>query len=60
MKPRNIKPVHAQSLRLYVNAGMSFPACYGNAALLDLDKCRLPMTVDSEKVTCKHCLRIAN
>jgi hypothetical protein len=50
--------IHGRSLRLSNNAGMSFPICYRNAKLLDLDKCHLPMAIDEKEITCKHCLRI--
>ncbi len=48
--------VHSRDQRLFVNAGMDFPYCYANAKLLDLDKGRLKVTSDSNKVTCKRCL----
>lgn len=51
--------VHFRSIRHTVNAGMDFPACYGNARLLDLDKSRLPTTTDRNAVTCERCQRIA-
>ena len=48
---------HYRSIRLFNNAGMSFPECYANAPLLDLDKGRLTMTGKREMVTCKNCLK---
>jgi len=49
---------HFVDTRLYVNAGMRFPACYARAPLLDTDKGRLPSTTAHDSVTCKHCRRI--
>ena len=50
--------IHKRSLRLYVNAGMSFPVCYAGAKLLDTDKARLPTVAEDEYVTCQKCRRI--
>lgn len=55
MKPR---AMHMRSLRLYNNAGISFPLCYAGAALLDMDKGRLASTSDKASVTCKKCQRL--
>lgn len=49
---------HFRNLRLFVNAGMSFPQCKANAALLNLDAGRLSTTPDPMLVTCKKCLRL--
>jgi hypothetical protein len=50
--------IHKRDVRLYVNAGMAFPACKANAKLLDLDAARLRMAGAGETVTCKRCLRL--
>ena len=47
--------IHWRSIRLFVNAGMAFPACYATAELLDLDKGSLPTTGNRLEVTCKRC-----
>lgn len=52
----NIK-IHFRDIRLFNNAGMSFPHCKANARLLDTDKGRLPTTPSVLKVTCKACLK---
>lgn len=49
---------HLRSQRLLVNTGMSFPACYANAKLLDLDKSRLRVTSDKSLVTCMRCRKM--
>ena len=41
-------------LRLYVNAGMSFPACYAGAKLLDTSKAHLMVTALHEAVTLRQ------
>ena len=58
VNPDSTKKVHFASLRLRNNAGMDFPLCYASAALLDLDKSRLPLTVIHEYVTCAHCAQL--
>lgn len=50
----NTAKVHAPDTRLYVNAGMLFPACAANAPLLDIDKGRWTVG-KSVDVTCKRC-----
>ena len=50
--------LHYRNIRLFVNAGMSFPECYAYADLLDVEKSALPTTGVKEEVTCKHCLRL--
>lgn len=50
--------IHYRDQRLYVNAGMRFPACYAGAALLDLDKGRLMTTGDPACIECHTCRRI--
>lgn len=50
--------IHFRSLRLAVNAGMSFPACYANTKLLDTDKGRLKTTTKPQEVTCLKCKRL--
>ncbi len=53
------KPVmHYVHKRLYLNAGISFPACHADRDLLDMDKARLPSTTARALVDCKHCARI--
>lgn len=47
--------VHYRDLRLLVNAGMAFPACFAMAEKLDLDRGRLATSPDPHKVTCKRC-----
>jgi hypothetical protein len=51
--------IHLQDQRLFINAGMRFPACYAKAELLDTDKSRLPSTSDPKRVTCGKCQRLA-
>ena len=48
--------LHLRDMRLYINAGMAFPACKASAKLLDVDEGRLPTTNDHNQVTCKRCL----
>ena len=50
--------IHYRNIRHFINAGVSFPECYANAKTLDLDKTRLNVTHEKEKVTCKNCLKI--
>jgi hypothetical protein len=52
--------VHYYSQRHFVNAGMSFPLCYSNSKLLDIDKGRLSTTKDYSKVTCQNCIKANN
>jgi hypothetical protein len=49
---------HYRDLRLRINAGMDFPACYAGARLLDTDKGRLPSTSEPARVSCLKCRRI--
>lgn len=49
------KKMHFRDIRLFVNAGMSFPTCHANAELLDLDKNYWWTTNRKEDVTCKKC-----
>lgn len=51
------RATHFRSLRLANNAGIDFPLCYANAARLDMEKGRLPLTTDRTKVTCGRCRR---
>jgi len=53
-----VTKIHARSVLLFVNAGISFPLCYSRAPLLDLDKARLRTNGPTELVTCKHCRRM--
>jgi hypothetical protein len=55
-----MKTIHFRDIRLFNNAGMSFPLCYADAELLDLDKARLPTSGREgiAEVTCKRCLRM--
>lgn len=55
---KKIPKTHLRSLRLFVNAGIRFPACEGGKPLLDMDKTRWDITADRTKVTCKKCLFI--
>lgn len=52
------KVVHERSLRLYNNAGISFPVCRLplNGEPLDLDATRYNVSV-YDPTTCKHCLK---
>ena len=50
--------VHLRDTRLFVNAGMRFPACHASAPMLDCDKSRLATTTDRAAVSCKRCLRL--
>ena len=52
------KKIHWRALRLFNNAGIDFPVCYSQAALLDMDKAHLSTTRDRERITCRHCKRI--
>lgn len=54
MKTKELK-THLRDIRLYGNAGMSFPVCCRNAELLDLKKSMLPITAEYAKVTCRRC-----
>jgi len=47
---------HIRDVRLFNNAGISFPMCQANARLLDLDKSVWPTTGDKE-ATCKNCIK---
>ena len=49
--------VHYRDIRLFNNAGISFPRCYANQRLLDLTKTALPTTSDRKAVTCSNCRR---
>jgi hypothetical protein len=49
---------HFTHQRLFVNAGMKFPACEGNAELLNLDAGRWNISSDVYEVTCKKCKKI--
>lgn len=49
-----------QNIRLFNNAGMSFPECYAYQKLLDTDKGRLRMSGDKNEVTCPKCLKKLN
>jgi hypothetical protein len=49
--------VHIRDIRLYNNAGISFPACQAGAKLLDLDK-SCWTTRGAEDATCINCKRI--
>ena len=51
-----MKKTHIRDIRLFNNAGMSFPVCQANAPLLDLDKGHWPCA-RREQATCKHCQR---
>ena len=51
--------VHLMCTRLRNNAGITFPLCYSNARLLDMDKSHLPTSPTLARVTCAHCRRIA-
>ena len=58
-RQRELVPkVHRRDTRLFVNAGMNFPACYANEKLLDCDKGRFPVTTVAGEVTCRNCWRI--
>jgi len=46
---------HIRDIRLYNNAGISFPLCYAGAKFLDMDKTGLPMANREEAATCKKC-----
>ena len=48
---------HLRSVRLHVNAGMSYPVCRANDRLLDLDAGRWPTTTATWEVTCRACIR---
>jgi hypothetical protein len=50
--------MHYTDTRLMVNAGMTMPACFSGAELLDMDKSRLPSTRNLALVDCKRCLNI--
>lgn len=52
------RKTHYKSVRLTVNAGLDFPACFAQARTLDLEKARLPMTQNVSEVTCGHCLAL--
>jgi hypothetical protein len=52
-----MKKIHLRSLRLYVNAGMQFPACKANEPLLDLNCTNWDMTYNKQEVTCLKCLK---
>jgi hypothetical protein len=45
---------HIRDIRLFNNAGISFPACQANAKLLDMDKGAWP-TTSAKDATCAHC-----
>lgn len=47
---------HIKDIRLYNNAGMSFPVCQASAKLLDTDKSAWKAD-RARKATCKHCMR---
>jgi DNA-binding transcriptional MerR regulator len=49
--------IHARSIRLYINAGLSVPACRANRKLLDTED-RAPVTSYLRLVTCKACRRM--
>ena len=47
--------IHWRDQRLFVNAGMRFPACQANAIPLDTDKSRWMTTSDPMCIECKTC-----
>jgi len=49
--------MHYADIRLSNNAGIELPVCCAGAALLDMDKSRLPMTIDHGAVTCARCIK---
>lgn len=49
---------HLIDNRLFVNAGMRFPACKAREELLDLDAARWSLTNEPAEVTCKTCKKI--
>jgi hypothetical protein len=54
--------LHIRDIRLFNNAGISFPVCRANEKLLDMDATRYSFAkVENGHevgVTCKHCIRI--
>jgi len=54
------RKVHFRDLRLFVNAGVRFPACKAHEGLLDMDATRLETSPNMSEVTCKACRRIMN
>lgn len=48
--------MHIKDIRLFNNAGMSFPVCQAGAKLLDLDKTAWKTGTEDE-ATCKRCMR---
>jgi hypothetical protein len=51
--------VHLMDLRLYVNAGMAFPACQADVELLDLDCTYWEVTRVRTKITCPRCRQLS-
>lgn len=51
--------IHLEDIRLYNNAGISFPVCQRNAKMLDLDKTGWTTAGNIEDVTCKLCVKLA-
>ena len=49
---------HWRSVRLFVNAGLQFPACFANSPLLDTERGHLKSTGDKSLVTCSRCLKL--
>jgi len=58
--PSGLSTVHIRDLRLFVNAGMSFPSCKAGERLLDLDASCWPIADPHhpETATCKTCIEL--
>ena len=50
------KLIHIRDIRLFNNAGMSFPVCCADEELLDVDKARWKCGPVKE-ATCKKCIK---
>jgi hypothetical protein len=46
---------HIRDIRLFNNAGISFPVCQASVKLLDMDKTAWPTSNDHRDATCAHC-----
>lgn len=47
--------LHIGDIRLFNNAGISFPVCQTSAKMLDMDKTAWPVANPTKDATCKNC-----
>ena len=47
--------LHIRDIRLFNNAGISFPVCQASVKMLDLDKTAWSCAKERKDATCAHC-----